>query len=191
MRLTDNERDFNLWNQFKTGNGDSFVELFRVYYPGLYTYGCKITPDTEMVEDCIQDLFLEIWRTAGKADIISFKAYIFKAFKFKLIRQLNKNNKVIPLTGTNEENGFELSHENFMIISELNFEKKEKLINAMSELSHRQKEIVYLRIYQNFSYEEVSEIMQINYQAARNLFYQSIKALKKLVFLLILCSTLF
>jgi len=181
MSLTDNERDLNLWNQFKTGDEDAFVELFRIYYPGLFAFGCKITLRNELVEDCIQELFIDIWRTKGKADIISFKAYIFKAFKFTLIRQLNKQHKIAPLPDTGET-GFEISHENLIASREMNLEQKEKLLNAFSELSPRQKEIIYLRIYQDFSYEEVSEIMQINYQAARNLFYQSVKNLKKMIF---------
>ncbi|HEY1199844.1 MAG TPA: sigma-70 family RNA polymerase sigma factor, partial [Niastella sp.] len=52
---------------------------------------------------------------------------------------------------------------------------------ALGQLSNRQKEIIYLKFYQELNYDEVSEIMNINYQAARNLLYQSIKSLKKLL----------
>jgi RNA polymerase sigma-70 factor (ECF subfamily) len=55
------------------------------------------------------------------------------------------------------------------------------VVHAINQLSNRQKEIVYLKLYQQLSYEEVSEIMQINYQAARNLFYQAIKSLRELL----------
>jgi len=181
MGITDNEKDITLWNQFKNGDEDSFTVLFRNYYSGLFNYGCKITTDTELVKDCIQELFLEIWRSAGKADIISFKAYIFKAFKFKLIRLITKNNKVKSLSSNGEENTFELSHENFIIDKELGSAKREKVLQALQELSPRQKEIIYLKFYLNLSYEEVSEIMQINYQAARNLIYQAIKVMKKAI----------
>ena len=191
MGITDNENDALLWNQFKNGDEEAFVLLFRNYYPGLFNYGCKITGNHELVEDCIQELFLDIWRSNGKADIISLKAYIFKAFKFKLIRLINKSNKVKSFIPGAEESVFELSHENFIIDKELDFTKKEMILNALQELSPRQKEIIYLKFYQNLSYEEVSEIMQINYQAARNLIYQSIKVMKKtitfqLIFVLLL-----
>ena len=181
MGITDNEKDLILWNQFKNGDEDAFVILFRHYYSGLFNYGCKITADNELVEDCIQELFLDMWRSGGKADIISLKAYIFKAFKFKLVRLIGKNNKVQALNPNAGENGFELSHDNFIIDKELSFTKKEKILNALQELSPRQREIIYLKFYQDLSYEEVSEIMQINYQAARNLIYQSIKVMKKTI----------
>jgi RNA polymerase sigma factor (sigma-70 family) len=179
MRITDNEKDLALWNQFKHGDEEAFVTLFRNYYPGLFNYGCKITSDNDLVEDCIQELFLEIWRSNGKADILSMRAYIFKAFKFKLVRLITKNNKVQSYTAV--EHAFELSHENFIIDKEISAIKKEKILAALEELSPRQKEIIYLKFYQDLSYEEVSEIMQINYQAARNLIYQAIKLMKKTI----------
>lgn len=179
MGITDNERDLALWNQFKNGDEAAFVTLFRNYYSGLFNYGCKITSDNDLVEDCIQELFLEMWRSNGKADIISMRAYIFKAFKFKLVRLITKNNKVKSFTAG--ENDFELSHDNFIIDKEISAIKKEKILAALQELSPRQKEIIYLKFYQDLSYEEVSEIMQINYQAARNLIYQAIKVMKKTI----------
>ena len=191
MGLTNNEKDILLWNQFKKGDENSFVALFRDYYSRLFNYGCKISKDQELLEDCIQELFVDIWRSGGKADIVSFNAYIFKAFKFKLIKQLAKNNKIKPLSSSIEETDFELSHENFLIDNELNFARKEKILTAFQELSPRQKEIIYLKFYQDLSYEEVSEIMQINYQAARNLIYRSVKVLKDLITLQLILVALF
>ena len=179
MGITDNERDLTLWNQFKNGDEAAFVTLFRNYYSGLFNYGCKITADNNLVEDCIQELFLEMWRSNGKAAILSMRAYIFKAFKFKLIRLITKNNKVQSFAAG--ENDFELSHEHFIIDKEISAIKKEKILAALQELSPRQKEIIYLKFYQDLSYEEVSEIMQINYQAARNLIYQAIKLMKRTI----------
>lgn len=190
MGLNDNERDIILWNQFKNGDENSFVAVFRNYYSRLFNYGCKISNDHELLEDCIQELFLDIWRSNGKADIISFNAYIFKAFKFKLIKLLTKKNKIKLFDGNIDETAFELSHENFLIDNEINFSRKEKILNAFQELSPRQKEIIYLKFYQDLSYEEVSEIMQINYQAARNLIYNSLKMLKNLVAFLLIFFTM-
>lgn len=179
MGLKDHETDTLLWNQFKNGEEDAFAEIFRKYYPGLFNYGCRISTDSNLVEDCIQELFMDMWRTSGKADIISLKAYIFKAFKFKLIKLLAKNNKTTLLTNENNEHSFELSREALLINNEQNAENVKKVADAIEILSPRQKEIIYLKFYLGFSYEEISDMMQINYQAARNLIYQAIKMLKK------------
>ncbi len=181
MDVNDNEKDAIRWNQFKYGEEAAFADIFRKYYPGLFNYGCRITKDTSLVEDCIQELFLDIWRTKGKADIISLKAYIFKAFKFKLIKLLAKNNKTTALPEEYHEQAFEISSDILMINNELHAGKNKMLLDAVSQLSPRQKEIIYLKFYLNLSYEEVSEMMEINYQAARNLIYKAVKELKKAI----------
>lgn len=58
----------------------------------------------------------------------------------------------------------------------------------LAALSNRQREIIYLRFYQNLDYEEISEVMNINYQASRNLLSHAIKVLRQLevpIFLMI------
>lgn len=54
----------------------------------------------------------------------------------------------------------------------------EKLRRSLEQLPARQREIVYLRIYQEMDYPDISEVMGINYQVARNLFHQSVKSLR-------------
>jgi RNA polymerase sigma-70 factor (ECF subfamily) len=80
-----------------------------------------------------------------------------------------------------EDIHFEISYETFIIDKQEHAEKTKKVINALEQLSPRQKEIIYLKFYQDLSYEEVSEIMNINYQVARNLLSQAIKAMKKIL----------
>lgn len=180
MYLSDNENDIALWRQFKNGETESFISIFRNYYSPLYNYGIKITNDHALVEDCIQELFMDMWRTKGKAEIVSLKAYFFRAFKFKLVKAVNKSIQRNNVATTGEE-GFEISYENILIDNHENEELKQKAIAAIRKLSPRQKEAIYLKFHLNLSYEEISEIMQINYQATRNLIYNSIKTLKKLV----------
>lgn len=181
MGINDNERDAILWSQFKNGNNESFTVIFKNYYPGLFNYGTKITDDYNLVEDAVQELFLDMWRTGGKADIISLKAYIFRAFKFKLIKLITKNDKAKKFSADNSETNFEISHESFLVIKEQNTALTKKMAEAIEQLSPRQKEIIYLKFYLDLSYEEVSDIMGINYQASRNLIYQAIKVLKKII----------
>ncbi len=173
-----------LWSQFRNGDAESFVLIFRSYYEKLFHYGTRITQDSTLVEDCIQDLFTDLWRNQGKAEIKSLPSYIFSAFKFKLIRSIAARNKITPSQSEFNETNFEISREMFLISEQNDLEIKQKVFNAIQELSARQKEIIYLKFNQNLSYDEVSEIMGINYQAARNLLSQAIKVLKKIMMLL-------
>ena len=49
----------------------------------------------------------------------------------------------------------------------------------MKGLTGRQKEIIYLRFIHEMSFEEISEIMKINIQSARNLLFRSMEKIRK------------
>jgi RNA polymerase sigma factor (sigma-70 family) len=169
-----------LWESFRKGDKDAFADLFRRYYETLFRFGSKFTTDTELLEDCIQELFIELWQAKSATPVLSVKAYLLKSLKYKLLRVFRQKGKILPLLD-NGDVAFEWSHESLLIAEQENAEKKQMVLNALGRLSNRQKEIIYLKYYQNLSYEEVSEIMNINYQVARNLLYQAIKSLKSLL----------
>ena len=165
-----------MWESFKKRDPEAFRQLFRQFYPSLYLYGHKITQDKELLEDCIQDLFTELWLSPSHNPVQSVRAYLLKALQYKLLKHLYKKSKV-QLPG--EDTPFQVSHENLIILRENQAENGAKVKTAMGRLSPRQQEIVYLRFFQGLSYEEISDIMRINYQVARNLLSQSLKALRK------------
>lgn len=178
--MNSNEPDIALWEAYQKGDHDSFALLFRRYYEPLVQYGSKLTSSNDVLEDCIQELFTELWQNKSQTQVQSVKAYLLKSLKYKLYRAYQRKNAG-PFNENHSDVLFEVSHENLMVSRELDAEKSARVLQAMAQLSNRQKEIIYLKFYQELNYEEVSEIMNINYQAARNLLYQSIKSMKKLL----------
>ena len=178
--MISNQHDIALWEAYQKGDHESFALLFRRYYEPLIQYGSKLTGNNDLLEDCIQELFTELWQNKSQTQVQSVKAYLFKSLKYKLYRAHQKLTTG-PFNENFNESFFELSHENFLVGREQDAEKTARVLKALEQLSNRQKEIIYLKFYQELNYDEVSEIMNINYQAARNLLYQSIKSLKKLL----------
>ena len=170
--------DIDLWNAAIGGNRDAFGELFRRHYGLLYQYGCKICPDSELVEDNIQELFAETWQRKPAQPILSVKAYLLQSLKFKLYRSFRKKGETISL-GLAAEEPFELSHETMLIDRQESAERAGLVLDALNRLPVRQKEIIYLRIYKGLSYEEISVIMELNYQVVRNLLCQALKNFRK------------
>jgi len=169
-----------LWEAFRQGNKESFGSLFQTYYPLLFQFGSKMTSNTALLEDCIQELFVELWQSKLPAPAYSVKAYLVKSLKYKILKLLRKDSSLSSVQNA-DDISFELSHEHFLIAKQEDLEKSARIKTAITHLSNRQKEIIYLKYYQNLSYEEVSDIMNINYQTARNLLYQSIRSLKKIL----------
>jgi RNA polymerase sigma-70 factor (ECF subfamily) len=179
--LHSNEYDITLWESFLNGDQEAFGLLFKNNYPHLYQYGSKICRNHPVLEDTIQELFLEVWKSRNPVPTISVKAYLLKALKYKLLKELSRNHSTSFRDEFAENGSFDLGYEAFLVAKQEDEERTRKVIQSLEQLSHRQKEIIYLKFYQNLSYDEVSSIMNINYQAARNLLYQAIKALKKIM----------
>ena len=173
--------DIELWNAFKNKDKNAFDLLFKLFYPSLFLYGFKITRDRALLEDAIQELFLELWTTTAKSKVRSVKAYLFRALQYKLIKKLNDNKLTRYPADDNFQYNFEVSHETLLVAQQTTEEDRNRIINFMARLSARQREIIYLRFYRNMPYEDISEIMGINYQASRNLLSQSVKALRELM----------
>ena len=145
----------------------------------LIQYGSKICADKNIVEDAIQDLFIELWQSKSGTQVQSVKAYFLKALKYKLLKQLKKQS--LQSVDDSGDTNFQLSHDHFIIDREEESGTVKKIVQAINQLPARQKEIIYLKIYQALDYDEISEVMGINYQAARNLFYQSVKSLRQII----------
>ena len=173
------KEDILLWESFRKGDRDAFATLFRRHYEALFRYGGKFADNAGQLEDSIQELFVELWQSNSRIPVISVRAYLLKSLKYKILKTYRRRRDILPIT---EDQGiFEWSHEDYLVSGEQTAENNRKVLNALDRLSNRQKEIVYLKYFQNLSYEEISEVMNINYQVARNLLYQAIKSLKTLL----------
>src|SRR4051812_16730497 len=88
------EDDIQLWDEFRRGNEQAFARIYNSHIRALLSYGTKLSADMNMVEDCIHDLFIELWdRKAFLGNTSSIKLYLFKGLKRKIIHALIKNRK--------------------------------------------------------------------------------------------------
>lgn len=182
--------DLQLWQQLKNGNKGALEQIYRGHIAELLKYGRKFSRNDSLIEDCVQDLFIELWRNReGLGMTDSIKRYLLVALRRKVIRQLDKSKKwVSDNEPTDLDFDVEISIDHQLIAEELSEEKALQLKKAMDGLSKRQKEVIYLKYINGLDYEDISEVMGLNYQSARNLVSSALKAMKKklLLFLLLL-----
>lgn len=186
--------DLALWKKLKDGDQAALEKIYREQAVTLLRYGKKISKNEQLVEDAIQDLFIELWKnrqTIGETD--SIKRYLLTALRRKVIRMLKKQSKRndqiemedLPFMAT-------IAIDEQIMAKELSEERSEQLKIAMEQLSKRQKEGIYLKYFMEMDYEDIGEIMGISYQSTRNLVFNALKSLKsKMTIGLIACLQLF
>ena len=179
MTLNDQKRIIDLWVQFWGGNEMAFSQLYCLCFDDLLAYGRRVGGDNEMVEDLIQDLFLKLYqKKIILEDNTKLRSFLFRALKNLIYNQLLRNAKLQSLP--DYDFAFDLD---YTIDEQLAWMHDQGLSDEVHRilkgLTGRQKEIIYLRFIHEMSFEEISEIMKINIQSARNLLFRSMEKIRK------------
>ena len=161
--------------QYITG-GDrlAYEQFYKDYFRIFYNYGRKFTSDTLLIEDSIQEVFLDIWRKRGRlSTVASPHAYFLTSFRYTLVRKIEQAAKTI------QTNDFDESFSFMLEPAEYCREDGKKLQTALRFLTSRQKEAVFLRFYEELPYEEVAAVMNITVKACYKIIARSLASLKE------------
>jgi RNA polymerase sigma factor (sigma-70 family) len=180
--LTDDEAA-RYWTRFQAGEAAAFECLAEGYYRALYNYGLRFSRDGEFIRDCIQELLLDLWahrETLSPTPVV--KAYLLKAFRHKLLKELARLARFHPSGAARAEPDFEPEPapplESHLIQSEEEARRVAQLQRAIAALPPRQQEIIYLKFYQQLEPAEIARVMDLNRQGVANLLYRALQHLR-------------
>lgn len=173
--------DLALWSNLKLGDEKAFSQLFEKYYAHLVQYGNSFSPDQDKIQDCVQDVFTDIWIYRNTLnDSVLVKAYLFASVR-KRISRLQERDRIFSKSTTVDaiEFLFDFSIEHQLIADETTSIKVSNLNKLINDLPARQKEALYLRYHEGLGLEEIAETLEVNYQSASNLLYRAIVNIRK------------
>lgn len=148
----------------------------------MFGYGVKLCNQPELVKDCIQELFRNIWeRRENLTHIESPNVYLFVSLRRKILKKTKARRKSEDLEEVDEDDLIQFGKEELIIKDEVKFQQKKELQQALNQLSDRQKEVIYLHYYNGMSYGEIEKILSINRQSVRNHMYQAMETLRSLL----------
>lgn len=174
--------EISLWERFQQGDREAFAMLYRQHVDDLYHYGMHFCTDGERVKDCLQDLFQDLWQTREHltAQIRNIRYYLLSSLRRRLLRSLHKDRNWFSRPDLESfEMEWSLPRENQLISDETTAAQLLQLQHALKSLTRRQREAIYLRFYQDLSYEEVAELMAMKIDSVYNTISKAISALKK------------
>ncbi|MBY0541884.1 MAG: RNA polymerase sigma factor [Sphingobacteriaceae bacterium] len=171
--------EMELWTRFKNGDKESFKEIYYEHYMFLYNYGIKTTSENNLVEDCLQDLFLKLWKNRENlGEVISIKAYLYRAYVRILFDALKKSKRVLDFNELDGETETSSIEEN-IIHNQSQTEFKTQINKALNQLSKRHRQVLQLHYLDGLSYKQIEEILPIKYQAIRNYVHEGLKVMRK------------
>ena len=169
------------WSRFKSGDKDAFQLIYGHFFDRLFQYGCKLTTNTELVEDCIQELFLKIYTNRNKlSDTDSVEFYLLKALKLTIYGKLRKEKRLVFNRG--EGDGFKLE---FLLETEepddIDQRKIELILKSLNELNPSAREIIYLKFYSGLDYQQIGDMLGIKPDSAKKQVYRVVSSLRAIL----------
>ncbi len=173
--------DHMMWQRFIAGEVAAFNDLMSSQFRSLFHYGSKFSRDREFVKDSIQDLFLLLWeRRERLRDDVILKPYLMASLRRLMHRKSDLKARIEMEEFKGQEAPFELqfSVEQHYIEEESTLLLAENLKKLLNDLPPRQKEVVYLKYYQELDRSQIAEIMEVSPQTVSNLLQIALKHLK-------------
>lgn len=185
IKIYENKSDADIWKAFNKGDEFAFNYIYRIYVAILFRYGCQICNDQSHIQDCIQNIFIDLRRKRGSlSEVQSIKSYLFKILYRDLIR---KSNKIKGIVDQNQQETYshysiEFSQETKIIQQENLEEKSNRIQTALNKLTCRQRQAVLLLYEEGMTYKEISIAMELNeVKSARKVIYRALATLKILL----------
>ncbi|RCR68247.1 RNA polymerase sigma factor [Larkinella punicea] len=171
-----------VWQQFLSGDTVAFAYLMSSHFQVLFRYGSKFSKDKEFVKDCIQDLFLIIWERRDRLNSeVAVKPYLMASLR-RLMNRSGQSRTGLSneIPGENQE-GFDIEYsvEEEYIEQESVRVITQRFKKLLDELPKRQKEVIYLKFFQEMDRNQISEVMDISPQTVSNLLQIAIRQLKE------------
>ncbi|WP_157583089.1 RNA polymerase sigma factor [Spirosoma arboris] len=169
-----------LWDALKQDDQGAFAELYQRLHATLYSYGYKVAANATLVEDAIQDLFVDVWRMRhSSSSANSVKFYLFRSLRRKLHLLSEKEHWSETPSAQVDITSVDNSAEQLMIGQEQESQLIQRLTYALAQLPQRQQEVVTLRFYQNFKTSEIAQIMGITEKSVRNTLQKALLNLRE------------
>lgn len=169
--------DTELWQAFCQGSRTAYAFMYEKYARVLYNYGYKIAQDRQLTEDCIQDLFLILLESRERlSPTDSIKYYLFRALRREIVRKLQLRDRF----SSDDDLAFRavFACEDNWLEAEVSREQVAELLRELNQLPARQKEAIFLKFFDNLSYEEVAGVMGIEQGSAYKVVYKALDNLQ-------------
>ncbi len=86
----------DIWTQIQNGDKTAFDKVYHLHIDSLYNYGSSLTSDIQLIEDAIQEIFINIWTKRSSISINSnIKGYLLTSLRRQVITQVEKEKKTV------------------------------------------------------------------------------------------------
>lgn len=172
MRKESTIEDRKLLEQIKNDDVYALKTLFAKYYSPLCFFAFQFVKNSDISEEVVSDVFLNIWLKRGKIEITyTLRSYLYTAVRNTSLNYLKQNHLHFDEIELIEEfkTISNISADEQIVISDL----QEGIENLISKLPKKRQIIFRMNRLDGLSYKEIAEILNISINTVQN---QMVKA---------------
>lgn len=164
------DTDEQLMVAFRKGSGEAFQELFQRYKQPLFAFFRRRVADRELAEELSQETFLAVLRASGRyRPEALFRTYLY-AIGYKILRgQRRKAAFRAAFFGAGKSEPVAPDAGNAAML----------LREAVGKLERAEREILLLREFEELSYAEIAELLQVPLNTVRSRLFRARTALRE------------
>ncbi len=204
------QTDQQLAKNFLEGDETAFEELVKKYLKSVYNFLYQLVSDKSVLDDLAQEIFIKAWKNMRRFDPrrsrfatlqgrqdknlapygtegsrSGFKTWLFTIAKNTAYDYLKKK-KTIPFSFFSDEEGnnkLENIPEDEILPGELlqKADAAKELEAALSKIPDRYRIILLMRYKEDFSLQEIAEILSVPYNTVKSRHQRGLLALKKVL----------
>lgn len=160
-------------------NRQELIDIYEHYSPGIYRYAYRLLGDQNVAEDCVSETFSRflgaIKRGGGPTDNV--RAYLYRVahnwitdyYRRKPLPELPLDVKEHVEPGSNPDK----------LVSEAL--ERDRVRAAVLRLPPEQQQIIQLRFLEDWSHEEVAQVLGKSADATRSMQYRAIVSLRRML----------
>lgn len=153
-------------------------EIYKEYSKKVYSYLLSLSKDANIAEELLQETFYSAVKNINKfRNESSVKTWLYAIAKNKWIdycKNMQKSNEVEI-----NENSIELVSDKTIEDDYLNKSELLDVCKKIHKMDEKSKEVIYLRIFTNFSFKEIADIIGKTENYARTIFFRAKNKLKE------------
>lgn len=172
---------------FKKGDQSAFDLLIKEYLKSVLNFVYRYVYDVDLAQDITQETFIKVWKNIKKFDTSkNFKPWLFQIAKNTALDFIKKK-KLVPFSSfknndTDDDFVDNIPDESLSALDIINFqEQKQQLDLHLQELTPDQQLVIFLYYYEELTFREISETLDISINTIKSRYLRGLEKLKTIM----------
>lgn len=176
--------DKKLIAEFLAGSDEAFEQLVNRYLKAIYNFLYQFTQDKDSLDDLVQETFIKAWKNIKKFDLQkNFRTWLYAIAKNTAYDFLKKK-KTVPFSNFFDNDGnnqLDNISEDQPLPDELlaRADLVQELEKKLQKIPDNYRIILLMRYKDDFSLQEIAEILNVSYNTVKSQHARALASLKK------------